>query len=97
MGGTATQAGGLMGYCNTGSGTDGYCNTGRGTDGTAIQAGGQIGYCTTAKKYGFCQCAGITHYLSHKRSYQSVSNRSLVVHEVSTATVSNRHLKKEKF
>ena len=48
---TATQAGGQMGYCNTGRGADGvlqhrqgtdggYCNTGRGQmGGTATQAG----------------------------------------------------------
>ena len=33
--------------------------------------------------YGFCQCGGITHCLSHKCSYQSLSNRSFF--EVSTA------------
>ena len=28
------------------------------------------------KKYGFCQYEGITHCLNHKRSYQSLNNRS---------------------
>ena len=29
---------------------------------------------SNSKNYGLCQCARITHYLSHKHSYQSLSN-----------------------